>query len=424
MDRIPRRPGPRPHLRLVLLMAAAAGVTACGTDDDPMGPGGGDGAPVFHVQPSDVAVGHPFDRAVRVVVRDGAGRLMETGDPVTLRLEGTPSRAGLTGETSRRPDPWLATFHRLSVDEPGSYRLVAEWRGRTAESLPFVAVPEPDLIRIHNASERARGVVVDGETSREFLNDHLLATRDTFVELIRLRPGPNGEVIVFDRGRAVTAVPAPWSPGVDTVDVVLRDPIRIPVTVRNLSAWTPDAQRGIDQWIATWDSEGMGIVPEVEFVDLSSEDGAGAQDGREFCREGSAARERWGFDPDRINIYLVQFEGTGGLACRYGGQVVLITNLLAGTGTLYNHEVGHLFGLHHYFDWGLKQFADTGNIMGGGGWFMTEGQIFFQHYSDASALVRVYGIDPGVRPCSPARNSEADRPECLVHRFRIWEDGW
>lgn len=406
-------------IRGSLLVLAAA----CGDGTGPLAPDGS--GPAFLVQPSDIVVGRGFDGVVELIVRDADGQPVQTDDSVTLRLEGGPAGAGLTGRTMRVPNPVLATFRGLSVDTPGHYHLIAEWRGRTTESVPFVAVPEPDLIRIRNASDRERGVVVDGETSREFLNDHLLATRDTLIELIRQGAGPNGEVIVFDRGRAVTAVPAPWTPGVDTVEVVLRDKLRIPITVRILSSRLEYVQPAMDQWLGSWDSEGVGIDPVVEVVDLSGESGAQGVDGRMFCRDGSAERERWGFDPDRINVYIVDFEGTGGLACDRLRRVALIHNRLAGTGTLFNHEIGHLFGLPHYFQYDLDGFAGTDNAVGGGGWFMTEGQIFYSHYHERSVLVRVYGYETeAARACRPPRNSEIDRPECLLHRFRIWEDGW
>ncbi len=425
-SRAPRTHWSRSPRRALVLALSASVASVLGTgacSDGPAEPETPSGHLSFLVQPEDVAAGRAFTAAPVVRLEDENGAPLSLEGEVTLRLEGNPAGAVLAGQTSRAGRATIASFTGVSVDRPGSYRLVAEWRGQTESSLDFDVVPAPDVIRIHNAGTEARGIVIDGATSRGFVNDDTLLTADTIIEVVRKSQGANGEVVVFDRQRAVTAVPTPWTSGVDTFDITLRDRLKIPITIWMMSTRPERVQNAVDEWLAAWHSEGIGIDVDLEMVDLTGIPGAAQVDGWGFCRADSDERKTWGYRPDRINVYYVEFEGTGGVNCGPKREVAMIINRLGNVGALLSHELGHSFGLPHYFDLDLAGFADTGNAMGGGLSYYTEGQIFDIHYGRASSLVRVYGFDPGVRDCYPPRDEEDDRPWCLPHAFRFWPDG-
>lgn len=407
-------------VRAGLFLGVLVGLAGCSEGPLTPSPSAKGRVAAFQVQPDDAAVGHALPDSVVVRLREADGTFVTGPGAVKLGLGPAGSGAALAGPTAASLDNGAATFHGLSVDRPGTYTLVAESGDARTESLPFLVVPRPDIIRIRNTSGRARGVLVDGFTSRGFIDDRAILGTDSILPVVFRRSEVHREVVVFDRGRAVTSVTDfAWTEGVDTVEVVLRDVVRVPATAWAVGVDPGRVEATLEGLEAAWDEEGVGVRLDVEEIVDRRELALPESEGRELCEPASDARTRVGYRPGHINIYYTDFEGTGGLACR---DAVLIAPQLA-IPSLLAHEIGHLFGLDHYFELDVDGFSGTGNALGGGGTYYTEGQIFYAHYSEDSILVWLFDGVGNPRDCSGPRPPRLERPWCVPHNFRFWPDG-
>jgi hypothetical protein len=242
-----------------------------------------------------------------------------------------------------------------------------------------------------------------------------------------------GEVIAWNRDRALTLQPALWSTafGNQTVNVPLSAAYDTPVTIWVVAGpFVNTQQTAMTLWQTAsqiYANERAGVrINGVEIVDATANPKApnwasftcGAGDAN-----AAAIAADIGIRSGRMNVYLVGLvdgSTSRGNACTIGGGFVAIA---AGSGAeLLAHELGHDFGLEHIDD--LLADFDNNNVMHSATWsrqYLTEGQTFRAHLRPNSAINSIYNARPGL----PTRNCDRDTVsrECPAIRRRLWLDG-
>ncbi|MGC4097892.1 MAG: hypothetical protein QM706_12315 [Nitrospira sp.] len=242
-----------------------------------------------------------------------------------------------------------------------------------------------------------------------------------------------GEVVGFSQYRPVALRSVSWLTwfGNQTVDVNLRDQIRVPITFWVLSSpFNTNQTRANNFWFAMqtvyW-PERVGVL----FTPVTVRDATANVNRTKYlaftCGSSNAnmtaLQNEIGFDSGRINVYLVDsVDGstTRGNACQIGGPFVAIAST-AGTDLL-SHEMGHDLALTHIDD--LTTNFDQTNVMHSASntrAFLTEGQLFRAHLQSLSAINGTYGVRPGqtTRDCPRDTVSRT----CPEIRKRLWPDG-
>lgn len=436
----PVRPPILAHLRLarrgvrmvtpILLAATAAGC------DGLFGPSlPSDSRLEFRV-PVDHVVANRSMPKLGIELTDGRGvRLDRSEGKVRLRLLDDGSGATLLGTTAVTPERGLAVFSDLTIDRPArDLVLEASYEeAPVARSNAFSSVQTPDLIRVHGASPDPDagpiGFLVDGRSASGFTDDRVLVSDEPFAEVILERAGASNEVAVFQKGRAPGLVPdAAWTEGVDTVDVTLRDPFTLPVTVWYIAGGggfeeeRPRIERAFEEAQAMYDGMALGldVASELEIVDASGFPRAADYTRTPF--EGDDVVSDIGRREGRINVYGVRSIQAGLASARANHPTATATFTSDGwEGWVVAHELGHLFALRHPslvagFDaerapnlMSTRQ-ADT----------FTHGQVFYIHFTDRSAINRTYGLRTHHARVCPNEVAHTDDPGCPSLDLQLW----
>jgi len=243
----------------------------------------------------------------------------------------------------------------------------------------------------------------------------------------------SGEAVGFSQYRPVALRSASWLTwfGNQTVDVDLRDQIRVPITFWVLSApFNTNQTRANNFWFAmqtTYWPERVGLL----FTPTTVRDATANANRSKYlaftCGASNANMTKIqtdiGFDAGRINVYLVDsVDGSTsrGNACQIGGPFVAIAST-AGSDLL-SHEIGHDLALTHIDD--LTSSFDTTNVMHSASnsrAFLTEGQLFRMHLQPASAINATYGVRPGQTTRDCPRDTVSTT--CPPSQKRLWADG-
>lgn len=382
----------------------------------------------FLSPPGGAVRGAPFPDPVRVAVIDAGGSpVLSHSGAVSVSLEGGGGAASLQGTLTRSLVGGIAFFDDLSIDAAGSgFRLTATLSGSSLKghSAPFDIVDAPDLVVGRNLAVQEIGVLIDGATASGDFNDLGRVVLDSVVQVVAL-PGESNEVVAFTRRRPPALVQADWTLGVDTVAVTFPDPIEIPVTVWVIKGPYEEQKVRAANAIATtsliWDEERMGLdFSEVEFVDATAKPGASAFYDLTLCNQQAQITSAIGKREGRINIYYVGTVDGGtdrGRACAGGDFTVMAER---SGHELLSHEIGHLFGLGHIDGDGRFDRTNVMHSASNTRRYLTEGQVFRQHFNGFSALSTVYAARTDAHRTCPDFAANA---ECPSLARRLWSDG-
>ncbi len=379
----------------------------------------------FSVEPANAAADIPFFFPVTVFITDSNGIAVQRGsEPITLQLGQNPGAASLTGTTTKSAVNGLAIFDGLVLDAPSfGYTLVATTTELSSLSMPFDVLAGPDVVHFRNTGGQPVGAVLDGQ-STQFVNDFSTITTDSTVVTVMANAPRGDEIVAFTEGRPPEILTTPlWTTSIDTVTVTFRDTISISVTAWIVAGpFDQLRMRAINQSATTaavWAAERMGIqFGEFEIIDATGDPDASQLQSTTQCNQRTLAQSAIGTRTNRINVYYVGMVDNGrdrGYSC---GDVIFMADRSGHE--LLVHEIGHSFGLGHIND--LPGYDRT-NVMHSSSSvreFLTEGQVFRQHFNTGSALNLLYSVQPnGVRQCGPS--SLTDR--CMELVRRLWIDG-
>lgn len=299
----------------------------------------------------------------------------------------------------------------------------------------------PDRINFENTSGNEIGVLLDGRDSLGTFNDRVIFTQvvpgiDIETDIIGDQLG--GEIAAFTRNRMPSInYPVTFQEGTDvelvhfenevflnfTVWIISVDLIN---TVSNRMSETLDALLWADQY---WQQERLGLrLGAVRFVDVTNSasaatnmDYGGPLDTDYFDRVSTFI----GYDPGRINIYLIrQVNGsrTLGFAPVDGDQIVM--GMYTGAPDILMHQISHCFSLVHVDN--VAGFNSSNVAHAGGSPFsnrkyFSEGQTYRVHASPGSAVNDTYNVRPGAYQYDCPDNVSS--PRCPAISQRIWLDG-
>lgn len=418
----------------VAVVAAGVTLAACDSGTAPSIPAGV--RLELAVQPHDVVTGFPFDSVISVRVVDAAGMpLTDVTDDVSVGLRVTGGSATLSGPTRVPLSGGVASFPGIAAagSTPGA-RLVATWRDLEAESEPFAVVPSPDLADVPGSGVAGvdAALLVDGVLGGYARNDSIFRAGPGLLPVGAVRATQQrNEILAFVPGYAPAQAPAPWTVGVDTVVVSLRETVHLPVTIWVVYGPFPEAESEIATDVEATNrlfaDQYAGIHIDARIVDVTEDPRA-----TDFLDPDAPAREAGmdslGFTTGRINVYAVrnilfsEDEVTLGFA-EIGGDMMLMAKLGWGRST-FAHEVGHALGLEHVND---REGFGAENLMVAGGspdrFALTEGQTFRMHYDRRTALHTVIGLVPleDTRGCGSATGFHS--AGCPLEELRLFDDG-
>jgi hypothetical protein len=247
--------------------------------------------------------------------------------------------------------------------------------------------------------------------------------RARFADSLLVRPFDTprefNEVFAFTPGRAPLVARVAWTSVRDSIQLVFRETVVLPVTIWVVKApfdvLAEQSRRLADSANSVW-SRG-GIAFETRIVDATGFANAAEYQGPDVdpCKAGLP--ERIGADAGRINVYYVggiyhpEFDIRGqGIYC--GDQMIVLAANDTRSPWLLGHEIGHAFGLGHEVE---------GNLMDsfGRGRHVTAGQIFRAHFHRGSAVNRIltlYGREQA-RDCGITWDTFLPNPRCPPATF-------
>ena len=399
-----RRPPARglPRFALALLLSAGS---ACGGDSTGPMVDAPDARLVFVDDPADAIAGTRLP-PLRVHVVGSDGRLLRfVNGRAEIALAGNPTGASLEGRVWYDVRAGEAIIDEVVIARPGEgYALSARWNDELGLSTDFAIVEDYDAIRLWRRDGRSVGLLISGGDGVGAVVEGAVVTEADVARTGLLRSAPSREanrIVAFAHDRSPALVQGvPWTPGVDTVGVLLHD--RSPV---HLSVWfvhggaafmEPLVFQAMVDAEVVWAEERLGlIVGFVEVIDATEHRAA------ELFRDREATagfldslQTVIGERPDRINIYSVnrlQRDGrTFAGVAELGGNAIALSPG-GWSGAILAHEIGHNFGLRHVDE--VTGF-DESNVMfsrGGERHFFSEGQTFRIHFTPESALPSVSG---------------------------------
>lgn len=400
--------------------------------DEPPPPG----ASLRFAAPADhVAAGRPL-APIEVAIVDGSGSpLLSAPWPVRLSLTGGTGAAALVGQTTVIPARGVATFADVGIDRPATdVRLEATFTDHPHRvvSEAFDVVETPDLILVRGGGGGSLAALVDGEGARGFVQDRPIASSDSSVEVVLTASAESNEVVVLQPSRAPGIATAEWTAGVDTVDLALLEPIRVPITVWVLEGDFATVRDTVEAAIAgandIYAEEGAGIeIVDVRVVDATDDpDAPTYRNWPPIGLDPEGIFADIGRDAGRINAYSVDRVSSGGTLV--GGVATVGSGLFwIGWRTwgplLVAHELGHNFSLMHAHE--IEGFVDpVGNLMGTSiGPNLTEGQIFHMHFNTASALNLDFGLRTSTQRICANVVIESVDPTCVRVDVRVFPDG-
>ena len=432
-DAVRHDPGLRlaagPCLQAIVVLA----LTVAGCGDGPTAPDLPVGTILRFTTPPTNAV---VDRTVPVSVVELQGTAGVRVEPdqaqVVVHILDGPPGARLEGDTVVDMRFGIARFEDLRVaGATGSVSLKATVRGTdvSAFSQPFHVVPAPDVILLQNATSDTARLLVDGQGADGFDNDvEIRSPSDQPIEVILDHAHESNEVVVFQKGRAPTILPdVPWTSGVDTVIVRLRDPVHLALAVWVVAgdfAVKADAARSeLKAAQEILDENSAGIILDPEIIDATTNPRA-----QDFAYYSITApgdeheiEDAIGYRADEVNAYVVDDVNVAGghesgVALPGSGFIAIGGLGNVGEEIVWVHELGHTFGLAHALGFNGAPWTNR-NIMVNGSPLppgetatdLTEGQIFRIHFDEESSLHQVYGLNPvGLRLC---RNQDRT-PSC------------
>ena len=298
-----------------------------------------------------------------------------------------------------------------------------------------------DKVAFMNASGLENGILVDGQYGAVFQNDRTFVSSSTVINVGKVGPGGNNEVIAFTGERPVELTEnAAWtSADNDRIGVRYGDKLGLRVKVWIVKGpFDAQRQKALNAYTATasiWTNERTGLeFTRFEIVDATSNPRS-ADYFDFYCARQSALENDIGKETGIINIYYVDRVGWGstslgagtGWSCKNdagsdnGGDFVAMGS---STGDeLLAHELGHSFALEHTN--GMSGY-DATNVMHNASntrEFFTEGQTFRAHILPGSAIndANIYNARPGKTTRDCRRDAASDI--CAENHKRIWADG-
>jgi hypothetical protein len=324
---------------------------------------------------------------------------------------GLPSPASAITDSLGR----VSTTWRLSPSQVGAQTLSAGlvWAFHTPEvSVAATAIggDQADVVVVHGALGPLKGAALS-EADGSF-DGAIGSTWSDTIFPVPPNDAPGRELVVFGKGNRPALVAPSWTPGADTVHVVLEPPITLDIAFQirqgDFARRKEQMLAQVDTAIALWTDAGMGIrIGDVTFADSTGAVPLRLTDAPE-CPPTQLG--------DRVRVTVVtdiDFRGGGsvwGMACSTG-DVYLVPRFWAFPYSRYTlvHEIGHTFSLRHTLEgpmhWSPYEQA----------WPFHDGEVFIAHFGEESILNTIYGSEP-----SPQRRNCDDAPEmCLPPLFQL-----
>ena len=420
----------RAEARAVLLLPVALVVASCG--GEPAGP------PI----PT-----RPVATSVEILSGTGQTGLPGTWLPesIVIRItdqNGQPFPAALV--TFRPSDRGETTQDRPASGFDG--RIAVQWKlgsrvgpqhldilvdgipGSADVSAEGVEMDPVDLVRVSGAPTGLYGVLASGTTAFGNVLDHRATSSQIESPAGDFRTfagAGRSEVAFFTPGAPPLLILDPWTDGPDVLETEFLEPTLIPITVwimeTPFEATRTRVLRDIDYTEEIYADEGLGIVFDLEIVDVTATEGI-ANLMLFDCSKSTATEETVGHRDERLNLYYVTTVDGGirrGVTCPIGGNFVAMAG--EALRDLLSHEIGHMLGLLHIDS--AANFGTT-NVMHSASSarrYLTEGQVFRAHWDFRSVLNGTLDTRPEeqLRGCL----GQFDPTRCPSVDSRLFADG-